>query len=229
MPRYLKTLYSYISLSQGKRFGIKSRHLMPVFADDRLEAGFARGHYFWQDLWAAKKIYERRPPEHVDIGSRVDGFIAHLLIFMDVKLIDIRPLGYDVPRLSFIQEDATLLEGIKDSSIESVSSLHAVEHFGLGRYGDVVEPEADYKAMKALARILKPGGRLYFAVPVGKECVYFNAHRVYSPLTIIKRFQGLTLLSYSVINDSGRFFANARLEEFADAKYSCGLFEFTKR
>ncbi|HWF86113.1 MAG TPA: hypothetical protein VG222_14745 [Vicinamibacterales bacterium] len=51
-----------------------------------------RGHYFHQDLWVAKRIYAARPAAHVDIGSRIDGFVAHLLTFMPVTVIDVRPL-----------------------------------------------------------------------------------------------------------------------------------------
>ncbi len=56
----------------------------------------AGGHYFHQDLWAAKKIFKRRPMTHVDIGSRVDGFVAHLLVFMPVTAVDIRYLDSNI-------------------------------------------------------------------------------------------------------------------------------------
>ncbi len=97
---------------------------------------------------------------HLDVGSRLDGFIAHLLAFMEVEVIDIRPLNINVPGLRFTLGDATVLER-KSDSVESLSSLHAVEHFGLGRYGDSIDPEACFKAMRSFARVLKPGGVLY--------------------------------------------------------------------
>ena len=49
--------------------------------------------YFIQDIWAAQRIYKKKPNEHIDIGSRVDGFVSHLMVFMKVKVIDIRPLS----------------------------------------------------------------------------------------------------------------------------------------
>lgn len=118
----------------------------------------------------AKKIIHKQPNEHYDIGSRVDGFIAHLLSGLDAKItiIDIRPLSIQVPNLKFIQANATNLDGIEDNSIESLSSLHAVEHFGLGRYGDPIDPDACFKAMESLQRVVKQNGILYFSVPIGK-------------------------------------------------------------
>ena len=117
-----------------------------------------------------------------------------------------------------------------DNSLESISSLHAVEHFGLGRYGDTVDPEACFDAMRAIQRVLKPGGRLYFSVPIGTQKVYFNSHRVFNPYTILEVFNDLQLLTFSVIDDKGIFYLspNAIIGDYVNANDSCGLFEFTK-
>jgi SAM-dependent methyltransferase len=166
------------------------------------------------------------------VGSRIDGFITHLLVFMPVTVVDIRPLSSRVPGLTFIQEDATTLASIPTSSVESLSSLNAVEHFGLGRYGDPVDPNACFKAMAALARVLKPGGRLYFSVPIGRERLEFNAQRVFSPRTIwyvFEREWGLNTISFAAVDDKGEFHEEATPEDFVHAEYSLGLWEFTKR
>ena len=75
--------------------------LHPILADRREAAGTIDPHYFFQDLWAARKILERRPTLHTDVGSRIDGFIGHLLVFCDVEVIDVRPLDLVDPRLRF--------------------------------------------------------------------------------------------------------------------------------
>jgi SAM-dependent methyltransferase len=204
------------------------RELYPVLDDKSAEAGAASGVYFHQDLWAARKVCDRRPPRHLDVGSRIDGFVAHLLTFMPVEVVDIRPLTSDVSGLRFVQEDGTTLETIPTASVESVSSLHAVEHFGLGRYGDPIDPDATFAAMRALARVLKPGGYLYFAVPIGRERVVFNAHRVFAPATVISNMDELTLESFAAIDDSGRLHDPAKPGDYTNADYSCGLFEFRK-
>jgi hypothetical protein len=88
---------------------------------------------------------------------------------MPVTVIDIRPLTSTVEGLTFMQADATDLAGIQDDSVESLSSLHAVEHFGLGRYGDPVEPDACFRAMQALVRVLQPAAGSISLCPSGSS------------------------------------------------------------
>ncbi len=228
-PRFLRTMQDYRakSLDDGA-FHVEARRVKPILHEFSDQAGAAAGHYFYQDLWAARKIYVAHPTTHLDIGSRIDGFVSHLLTFMPVTVIDIRPLQSTIDGLTFMQSDATDLANIQDESIESLSSLHAVEHFGLGRYGDPVEPEACFRAMRALARVLRPRGRLYFSVPVGVEQVYFNAHRVFAPATILRTMHTLRLVSFAAVDDDGRFYANAMPEQYCASNFACGMYEFTK-
>ena len=219
---------SYARRARSHSFPLEFRHLKPFLLDFHTDAGIVGGHYFFQDLWAARKIFERRPARHVDIASRLDGFVSHVLAFMPVEVIDVRPLKSSLAGLSFVQADATTLGNYPDESIESISSLHAIEHFGLGRYSDPVDPDACFAAMRSLARVLSPGGRLYFSVPVGRERLEFNAHRIFNPHSILTSFSSLTLLSFATVDDDGNFLPNARLADYADANFACGMFEFTK-
>ena len=82
--------------------------------------------------------------------------------------------------------------------------------------------------MRALVRVLQPGGKLYFSVPVGIERVEFNAHRVFAPETILRTMDDLRLLSFAAIDDRDQFWPNARPAILAHAEFACGLFEFTK-
>ena len=154
--------------------------------------------YFWQDLWAAHHIHNERPENHYDIGSRVDGFITHLLSFgQHTTMLDIRPLRIEADNLDFIQADATNLDGIDDESIESFSALCSLEHFGLGRYGDPIDPEACFKCFEAIQKKTRSGGNVYISVPIGKEHLEFNAHRVFFAESIIKSFDKMKLIEFS--------------------------------
>lgn len=103
--------------------------------------------------------------------------------------------------MQYIQDNATNLESIPSNSIESLSALCSIEHFGLGRYGDPIDPDAWKKALKSFQRVLKPGGKLYISVPVGqKDKVCFNAHRVYKPHTIINTLEQMQILEMSYID-----------------------------
>lgn len=198
------------------------------------------GEYFWQDLLVARLIFNDGPEIHYDIGSRVDGFIGHLLSFRKDNttiMLDIRPLKNAPKGLCFVQADATNLENIEDESIESLSSLHAVEHFGLGRYGDPIDPEACFKAMKAFQRVIMPGGKLYFSVPCGcKDVVHFNAHRIFKPHTVTKEFDKMKLLSfYYVLSDevvhlAPEEFRNEDFKFLGNSAYGhAGIFIFEKK
>ncbi len=229
LPLFISDFVRYKFATSNDALPIKFSNLFVVLADRYKSAGQARGHYFFQDLWAAKKIYSRRPARHVDIGSSVEGFVSHLLVFMDrVEVVDIRALESKVAALAFVQDDATHLNKFSDNSLESISSLHAAEHFGLGRYGDPVDPEAHLKFMSALARVLKPGGRLYFSVPTGVERLEFNAHRILSPFTVMNSFKTLDLVSFSLIKDDGYLYEETSMSEAAQQDFGCGLYEFTK-
>src|SRR5581483_400021 len=76
-------------------------------ADRFAAAGEARGHYFHQDLLVASWIHAAAPARHVDVGSRVDGFVAHVASFRPVDVIDIRPLATSWEQITFHQRDIT--------------------------------------------------------------------------------------------------------------------------
>jgi hypothetical protein len=228
LPIFLRDLRSYQGMNPRPTLRVNLRDAFPILTDMRSGAGTARGHYFHQDMWAAKKIYQSRPVEHYDVGSRIDGFIAHLLVFMPVTVVDIRPMESEIAGLKFFQDDATELVHMQSDSIQSISTLHAAEHFGLGRYTDPIDPDACFRFMAALKRVVAPGGRLYFSVPVGRERVEFNAHRIFAPRTILDAFEGLELVSFSFVSDDGRLFEDTDPTQLPVSEMACGLFEFTK-
>src|SRR5260370_42408254 len=122
---------------------------------------------------------------------------------MDADVVEARPPTSSVDRLRFIRADGARLAPFGDGTVESISSLHAVEHFGLGRYGDPIDPNACHDAMRSFVRVLKPGGWLYFSVPIGSERLEFNAQRVFAPHTMIKSLNDLDMRSFSAVDDQG--------------------------
>lgn len=228
LKRLLSDWNKYEELNTVSSLRIAPDSLYPILDDFDAPAGDL-SDYFYQDLWASRKVFEARPPRHVDVGSRIDGFIAHLLTFMPVEYVDIRVLDRPVRNLTTIVTDATSLEAFPDDSIGSLSSLNAAEHFGLGRYSDPIDPMACFRFISALSRVLAPTGRLYFSVPLGRERVEFNGHRVLALPTILSGFGNLNLLSFSYVDDSGCLHEDVKPEVFpCDSAYCCGLFEFTK-
>ncbi len=236
-------LKKYKELNAGKKeFEIDDDLENPCLTDWRAAAGtLGSDLYLQQDLWGAKKVFEARPKTHWDIGSRIDGFITHLLSFKTrVTLIDIRKYenSFD-ENLLFIQEDATTLARFEDNSIDSLSALCSIEHFGLGRYGDEVDPDAVFIALKNMQRVVCPNGNFYISVPVGSSNqLSFNAHRVFNPQTITQALDEMELIEFSCATSNGLYEnqdptpnAHAILENGVDPKQASiyGLFHFKKQ
>jgi len=227
LPYFLRNMMQYNRLNQDK--GLRF-HLKNIFykAEDRFgEAGSISGHYFYQDLWAAKYLYEHKIIDHVDVGSRLDGFIAHILLFSKVCYVDVRPLKAEIKGLDFKQGSVLSLP-FQDNSIQSLSCLHVIEHVGLGRYGDLVDPEGYIKAAKELIRVLGYGGTLLISVPVGRMRLCFDAHRIFDPQVIVNIFSELKLQEFLLIDDNNKILSNASFDDARNCNYGCGLFVFKK-
>ena len=184
-------------------------------------------HYFYQDLWAFKKIQQSRTEWHVDVGSRID-LIGFLTAITRVTFIDIRPLEASLDNFES-KKGSILAMPYADGTIPSLSCLHVAEHVGLGRYGDPLDPLGTKKACAELSRTLAHNGNLYFSLPVGKARLCFNAHRIHSPQRILEYFHNLDLVEFSAIDDNGTFMRDIDMRRLENAHYSCGLFHFRKR
>ena len=208
----------------------------PCIHDKYESSGIAKGHYFFQDLFVANSIFLNSPNRHIDIGSRIDGFVAHVASFRKIKVVDIRALNSNIDNLEFIQAD--LMSELPHELIEasdSVSCLHTIEHFGLGRYGDPINANGHLIGFYNLISILRPKGLLYFSTPIGPQRIEFNAHRVFSISYLInKMFAGfVTIKSFSYVDDHGNFHKHVDLnEELINTNfgctYGCGIFELVK-
>lgn len=135
--------------------------------------------YYYQDAWAFERIVAARPESHVDVGSH-HKFVSLLSKVVPTTMVDLRPLPVTLDSLRFL-EGSILALPFGDASVPSVSSLCVVEHIGLGRYGDPLDPDGSAKAIQELKRIVRPGGDLYLSVPVDDVSrIYFNAHRAFA-------------------------------------------------
>ena len=206
----------------------------PIFTDRLESVGTTSGAYFHQDLLVARRIFENKPVRHIDIGSRVDGFVAHVAVFREIEVFDIRKQENKVKNVVFKQADLMNLPPDLINSCESISSLHAIEHFGLGRYGDAIDADGHLKAIQNIYEMLKIGGRFYFSVPIGSQRIEFNAHRVFSISYLLEVFRGKFEIEYfSYINDNEDLFEHIPLsKELIDnncgCNFGCGIFELIK-
>jgi len=204
--------------------------------DKNASSGVMSGHYFHQDLLVARKIYENNPKKHVDIGSRQDGFVAHVAVFREIELLDIRPQTSVVKNISFTQADLCHPSFQLLNYCDSISSLHAIEHFGLGRYNDPADYYGHIKALDNIHKMLKPEGIFYFSVPIGPQRIEFNAQRIFSLSYLTDLFKNkysYEIVSFSYVDDSRSLFENVDLDEKSissnfNCYRGCGIFELRK-
>lgn len=203
----------------------------PCLLDRDAEAAHL-GEYFWQDLHVARRIIDANPRRHIDVGSRIDGFIAHLACVRPVEVFDIRPLAARIPNVRFRQWDL-MNPGALAETADCVSCLHTLEHVGLGRYGDPLAPEGWRAALAHLAALVAPAGRLWLAVPVGRARVAFNAHRVFDARVLLAEAGrlGLDCAEFGVLGEHGAFepvSGDAAWDALARRDYGLGLFVFDR-
>jgi hypothetical protein len=234
LPWFARDLARFVTLSRSERLGIPLR-IRAQLLDHDADAGTLRGAYFHQDLLVAQRIFEARPRRHVDVGSRIDGFVAHVASFRSIEIVDIRPCDSPISNIRTMRADIMQSDSVPEGICDSLSCLHALEHFGLGRYGDPIDPRGHERGLDSLIRMLEQGGTLYLSVPVGPETVFFNCHRRFDPRTILQLANHrLELRRLDVVDDRGNLRRHVPPEEAAKGgmlgcrREGCAIFEFTK-
>jgi SAM-dependent methyltransferase len=228
VPRFIRDWLRFRKLYSGKL------EVRPCLYDWYEEGGSTRNEYFWQDLHVARKINKANPRKHVDIGSRIDGFVAHVASFREVEVFDIRPITSKIEGVIFKQADLMNPMETLAGYCDSLSCLHALEHFGLGRYGDPIDPMGSSTGLKHMAGLLQPGGVFYISVPIGVERVEFNAHRVFDPLKLVQiaSGNGLTLQDFDWFVEGQGLMHSQNPEQdmrtLGALRYALGIFTFRK-
>lgn len=169
------------------------------------------------------------------MGSRIDGFVAQVASFRMIEVFDIRPLNSEIKNVSFLQLD--IMDNINTefhNSTDSLSCLHTIEHFGLGRYGDTIDINAYVSGISNLTKILKKDAILYLSTPLGKERLFFNANWVFNPRTLLDLFKkyNLSLVDFYYIKDGSTNQFSSLTEEIINQiifnGYGLGIFILKK-
>ena len=223
LPKFLLDLRRYQRLARNETVRLADAY--PCLSDRMPRTSFDP-HYLFQGAWLSRRLAQARPERHVDVGSSVM-MISVLSAQVPVTFVDYRPLSVALPGITSVGGDLGKLP-FSDRSLDSVSSLHVIEHVGLGRYGDRIRADGSRLAARELERVIKPKGHLFVSVPVGRERVCFNAHRVFAPHTIVTYLEELRLERFSLVDDEGRFSEGASLDAASGLDYGCGMFEFSR-
>lgn len=233
-PGFLKDLNKMKRLlRQPGREPFKIKRIYPVLGEKYAHSTIP-WNYFFQDLWVAQLILKHNPVKHVDVGSRIDGFVAHVAAFREIEVYDIRVVRDDIPNVHFVQADVCSEDFSFTDYCDSVSSLHVIEHLGLGRYGDQLDPDAHIKGLRNITKALKTGGLFYLSVPVGDQRMEFNAHRVFSTRYILETLGPYYKPeTFGLVDDNAKFYADIPVSDPGfdnsfNCHYGCGIFVFKK-
>lgn len=222
MVRFINDYRLYKSQAANPNFATSVSYWYPCLVDRTINTPLDPV-YFFQDSWAASKIFEYKPTSHVDIGSAAKT-IGILSQFVPITMVDIRPIALKMKGLTF--KEGTILDlPFETSSQNSISSLCVIEHIGLGRYGDPIDPWGSEKAIKELQRITKPLGVILFSVPIDSENkVYFNAHRAFTRTYIVSLFSDCDLVEDKYI------YGTELVDTYNQTNgFGIGLYKFIKK
>ncbi|MBT8565442.1 DUF268 domain-containing protein [Polynucleobacter paneuropaeus] len=227
-PRFLRDFLSFRHNFVGRI------ELMPCLHDWLEEGGATKNEYFWQDLYFAQKIFIANPKKHIDIGSRVDGFVAHVASYREIEIFDIRKISPVIQNIKFKQADLTSRLVEYEEYADSLSCLHALEHFGLGRYGDKIDVEGYKSGLENMSKLLRKNGRFYLSTPIGVERVMFNAHRIFNPFTIerILKDNGMKMEAFAYFCNEPKIIESqdfsTDMHNLSKLPYTLGMFTFIK-
>lgn len=198
---YPRQILRYLFFKQfaSNRFEIHWSDRYICHEDETATTGFDF-HYVYHTSWAARVLARTKPKKHIDISSSIY-FTALTSAFVPIEFYDYRPAELQLSDLT--SKAANLMSlPFKTNSVASLSCMHVIEHIGLGRYGDPIDPDGDLKAISELKRVVKNGGNLLFVTPIGKTAkIQFNAHRIYRYEQILKYFEGFKLQEFAYISE----------------------------
>lgn len=163
-----------------------------VLQTGRKMGNWCYGDVLNQALWDALKKY-KKGTRCADIGSGNNSPYPSFLVaagYDRVMTYDVRfPKTWSgdiVPNQIDLADDTLDIKEELDLAI----SISCIEHVGLGRYGDKLDPDGDIKMVQNIRKLLKPGGILIFAVPLGRAEICWNAHRCYNDYRLGKLLEG---------------------------------------
>lgn len=229
---FYKFLYDFFLF---KKLGGKVNFIYPILGEHITSPGPAKSNnqYFYPDMIVASEIFKQNPNKHLDIGSRIDGFVSSVAAFRKIEIFDIRDPHIVHKNILFNKMDINTSKNISNylEYTDSLSCLSVLEHIGLGRYGDKLDCDGHINAFCNMVKILKPGGLFYVSVPISEETkVYFNAHRSFNPKNLLQWSKLVTLEKFHYTSDEGDVNENVDLinHSFNNLRFGCGIYIFRK-
>ena len=150
------------------------------------------GQSGWEPYGGAAKLHSQAFEKYIDfikdkkvavIGSQ-SPWIEAILVNYGAKTVT--TVEYNVPICDNNIIKAISYKDFCNSSekYDAIVSYSSIEHSGLGRYGDPLNPNGDIQTMEMIYRSLNKDGLCFLGVPVGVDALVWNAHRIYGQIRI---------------------------------------------
>ncbi len=182
----------YLNETGGECNVVVKPDIINILKTEQTMGSWCYGPTLNKAVWDALKKY-KRGTVCADIGCGNNSPYPSFLIAAGYPLVttyDVRfPTKWDkqiIPRRMDLADSTLNIREELDLAI----SISCIEHVGLGRYGDKLDPDGDIKMVQNIRKLLRPGGILIFAVPLGRAEVCWNAHRCYNDYRLGKLLEG---------------------------------------
>jgi hypothetical protein len=152
-------------------------------------------------VWACKKYKDALVGKDIAVIGSQTPWIEAILINTGAK--SVTTVEYNKPVCSHSILKTITYDDFTASDVQydAIFTYSSIEHSGLGRYGDPLNPNGDIETMEHIYRTLKPGGYCFLGMPIGKDELSWNAHRVYGEkrlkLLYLDKFKELEWIGYS--------------------------------
>ena len=181
-----------IILKDGSRASLYSKELINEYIKkiQRKETFY----YGETDLWLYQALekYPIRGKDVAIVGSTIPWYESIIIAYGGrPTTIEYNTIVTDDKRFTPITVEEFNQNPRKFDVILSISSI---EHDGLGRYGDPINPKGDLEFMARAKKLLKEDGAMILAVPFGRDCLCWNAHRIYGRLRLPLLLKGWNIL-----------------------------------
>merc|ERR1712050_641961 len=136
-----------------------------------------------------KYMIDNIKEKHILVVGSTSPWVESVLLYLgaeEVTTLEYASQKNEHPKLKLVTPEElrkSVMEGIV-TEFDAMVTFSSIEHSGLGRYGDSLNPWGDLITMAQSWCLLKQGGRALVGVPSGKDGIAFNSNRVYGKIML---------------------------------------------
>ena len=209
--RYLETRRSNKVNFKSYLSGIGGDHKFSTFSksiqgDMSASASERFSHYDAFAYFTHKRVRDisKNRLKILDLGS-VKLSTALLSLNHDVTSLVLVDPNDEISQTNYLVHDASLPLPFENSSFDIFTSTVSVHLIGLGRYGDIIDPNAIPNLIGELDRVLKPNSDLFISLALGKNALKYNVHWEFELETIKSLFEKWALEDHLIDIRSSQF------------------------